>query len=263
MKNFISKLLNKPQAAKTFSSYIPKPLYPDDVFLVSYPKSGNTWVRFLLANILQQTSNNSVDFHTVQSIIPEVIRNDAFIQQLSRPRIMKSHAYNVSYPRTIYILRDGRDVYVSYYLYRQKTLPEGMSFKDFLSSATHYPCLWSEHVKFWLDFQKDTDNFLLVRYEDLISDTYQQLQRILNFISLNCDERLIQGAIEASSFSSMKNLEFERGRPYKSQEGAEVFVRRGAVGDWRNFFSSSEKEIFNRNEGNLLVELNYAQNLEW
>ena len=73
------------------TNWLPSTVYPDDVFIVSYPKSGNTWVRFLIANLLKQ-QNEEIDFYTVNRYVPEVGRHEEIIAGLKRPRIMKSHA---------------------------------------------------------------------------------------------------------------------------------------------------------------------------
>src|ERR1700719_1787779 len=65
-------------------------VFPDDIFLVSYPRSGNTWTRFLLGNLIHQ--GEPVTFSNVESRIPEIYFNrDRVLRHLSRPRVLKSH----------------------------------------------------------------------------------------------------------------------------------------------------------------------------
>lgn len=259
MRNIL-KRLNK-NILKS-SPYLPKVVYPDDVYLVSYPKSGNTWVRFLLANALNEDQELEIDFHNIQEIIPEVIRNNDFIDKAKRPRLIKSHGLNVSYPRVIYIIRDGRDVYTSYYYYRQNKLPQGTSFTDFLKSEKHYPSLWSDHVNFWLNQSKKSD-FLLVRYENLIMNPKEQLCRMLNFVGIELSESNIDRAIQLSSFENMRHVESEKGRPYKKLEDVNQFLRKGEIGNWKQLFKDEDKKIFNKKEGNALIQSGYTADLNW
>src|SRR6202047_4436661 len=65
-------------------------VFPDDIFLVSYPRSGNTWTRFLLGNLI--FSGGPVTFSNIESRIPEIYFNrDRAMRRLSRPRVLKSH----------------------------------------------------------------------------------------------------------------------------------------------------------------------------
>ena len=65
-------------------------VYPDDTFLVSYPKSGNTWVRFLLANLIHP--NETVGFANINRLLPAPgVLSKRFLKTLPRPRILKSH----------------------------------------------------------------------------------------------------------------------------------------------------------------------------
>src|SRR5258708_8153953 len=85
-------------------------VFPDDIFLVSYPRSGNTWARFLLGNLIYQ--DDPITFSNLESRIPEIYFNrDRFLRELPRPRMLKSHeCFQPHYPRVIYIVRDPRDV---------------------------------------------------------------------------------------------------------------------------------------------------------
>ena len=76
-------------------------VYPDDVFLVSYPRSGNTWTRFLLGNLISQ--NEPVTFSNIESRIPEIYFNpDRVLRALPRPRMLKSHeCFQPQYPDVI------------------------------------------------------------------------------------------------------------------------------------------------------------------
>ena len=45
-------------------------VYPDDTLVVSYPRSGNTWTRFLIANL--RYPNLEVDFTNIEKLIPDM-----------------------------------------------------------------------------------------------------------------------------------------------------------------------------------------------
>ena len=242
------------------SRWLPNTIYPDDVFLVSYPKSGNTWLRFLIANILKQ--HEEINFHTVHNCVPEVSEQEEIIDNLQRPRVMKSHApYIREYPKVIYLIRDGRDVYVSYYFHRLKQLPADYTFREFLMRQDHYPCTWGEHVSSWL-IKRSSYDFLIVKYEDLIADCVKQLRRITNFLSLEASEYQLKLAMKKSSFDNMRRLEFEKGRLYKDH-GPKIFMRKGKTGDWKNFFGKNEKTIFKSREGQPLITLGYESDDRW
>jgi len=262
MKTSLLSFIKSRVWGRRTNKWLPSKLYPDDVFIVSYPRSGNTWVRFLIANLLKQ-GDEVIDFYTSNKYIPEVGRHDEIIQSLNRPRVMKSHApYVRKYPRVIYVVRDGRDVYVSYYFYRLKHLPPGTTFKEFLKRRDHFPCLWGEHVSSWLFRKPSRQQILVVRYEDLACNCFEQLRRMADFIGLEAQEDQLRRAVEAASFENMRRLEFERGRPYRN-DSPDVFVRKGQPGNWKEFFGPEEKAIFKPREGHVLIKLGYETDDNW
>src|ERR1035438_4061948 len=93
---------------------------PDDVFILSFPKSGNTWTRFLIANLIYPET--PADFSNINRLIPDpeaMSKRD--LAKMPRPRIIKSHQYfDPRYPRIIFIVRDPRDVLLSTYHFQRK-----------------------------------------------------------------------------------------------------------------------------------------------
>lgn len=218
----------------------------------------------MIANIIKKKPEDLVDFHSVQKIVPEVIRNNEFIEQLDRPRVIKSHAIYTKYPKVIYLVRDGRDVYVSYYFYRLNKFTKEIAFYDFLKRQDHYPCLWGNHVESWLFSKNKVSNILVVKYEDILSDCRKELNRLIKFIGLEVTEEQIIDAIAASKFDNMRQLEKERGRPYKEEEkGPDIFMRQGKQGNWHDFFCIEEKRFFKSREGKILIKLGYEESDNW
>ena len=98
IRNIFHKIKKCFYENKTDVDWVPDSIKKDDTFVVSYPKSGNTWVRFLLANALYPDAK--VDFHTIHELIPEVGNEETRRSGLPRPRLFKSHApYQPAYPR--------------------------------------------------------------------------------------------------------------------------------------------------------------------
>src|ERR1700731_2715694 len=78
-------------------------IFPDDVSLVSFPKSGNTWVRFLTANLLHPETPAS--FANIHELVPAPEGTSKKIfDRTPRPRLIKSHTcFDPEYPKVVYI----------------------------------------------------------------------------------------------------------------------------------------------------------------
>jgi hypothetical protein len=239
------------------------PIRLDDVFLVSYPRSGSTWVRFLFANILSFEKRTPIDFFSVHRIVPdaEIREHREIARGLASPRIVKSHkAYTPDYPRVIYLLRDGRDVYVSYYDFLSKQGRFEGGFAEFVTSGDLPAGHWHDHVRSWLG-PEDQGDLLLVRYEDLLKDVRRETERMVRFVGLATAPGQLDYAVEKSSFLEMRRIEEEQGRPYGDSEYR--FVRRGVSGSWRDRFDESSKAAFKSYANNILLQLGYAETLDW
>jgi hypothetical protein len=100
--------------------------YPDDTFLASYAKSGNTWTRFLVASLLHP--GDPMTLVRADELIPSTTLTRRYLNSVPRPRILKSHfPFDPGYRRVIYIVRDPKDVVVSQYHFKIKRgiLPAG------------------------------------------------------------------------------------------------------------------------------------------
>ncbi|MGH9433271.1 MAG: sulfotransferase domain-containing protein, partial [Terriglobia bacterium] len=77
--------------------------FADDICLVAYPKSGNTWLRFLVGNLLHP--ENPVTFANIESIAPSIYHNpDHILRRIPRPRVLKSHeAFFSRHGKVVYI----------------------------------------------------------------------------------------------------------------------------------------------------------------
>src|ERR1700736_5647469 len=146
-------------------------VYPDDTFLVSFPRSGNTWTRFLVCNLIN--ADNPVTFAGLESRIPEIYDvPDRVLRAFPRPRIVKSHeCFDPRYKKVIYIVRDPRDVAVSNYHWELKlrSVKEGYPIEDFVPrwmAPEFWPRIgsWGDHVGSWLATRQGKEGFLLLRY---------------------------------------------------------------------------------------------------
>jgi hypothetical protein len=218
-------------------------VFPDDVFIVSYPKSGNTWSRFLIANLLHP--QEPANFANINRLIPDPealsVRE---LSQLPRPRILKSHQYfDPRYPKIIYIVRDPRDVVLSQYHFqiKRRVLNENYSLErfvtDFIAGITTPYGSWGENAGSWLATRHDKSGLLLVRYEDLITDAIHEMERIAVFLGVGAEPQLLARAVERSSAGQMRKLETDQAHMWSSTKDTRKdvpFVRTAAAGGWKS-----------------------------
>jgi hypothetical protein len=232
----------------------------NDIFLVSYPKSGNTWISFIIANLLKQKEDEIIDFHSVIQYVPELGKHDDILNSMSSRRVIKSHKlYSKNFHNVIYIVRDPRDVYVSYFHYLRKSLPADMDFSTFLRKRDIYPSRWNNHVESWLD---RPNLVLLIKYEDMLVDPFKETCKIAQILGIDLSEKdRINKAIESSSFEKMQKIEKSKGRPFLTQEAetkSSTFMRKGISGDWSNTLSSDDETFLLSEVGSLLARLGYT-----
>ena len=235
-----------------------------DVFLASFPKTGNTWLKFMLTHLL--TGEEAPDTLTTDRYVPSIGQH--FFSRRVIPsggRIIKTHErYRNCYHRAIFIVRDGRDVAVSYYSHVQRMRKMRMPFHEYLLTYLEGKIggfgAWHEHAKSWLDSGLTTDsNKIVVRYEDLLSRCAPELQRICDFLNIDASEQKIREVIAANEFQQMKRREARGGLGIVGGEkDGLTFVRKGTSGDWVNHFSDKDLRYFMELSGNVMKEFGYT-----
>jgi sulfotransferase family protein len=217
-------------------------VFPDDTFLVSYPKSGNTWVRFLLANLMYP--NETVGFANINRLLPAPgVSSRRFLRSLPRPRILKSHEpFDVRFRKVVYLVRDPRDVAVSEYHFdlKKRYINSSVSLeqfvKRFIAGETSSYGSWWEHAASWIAARHGNPAFLLVRYEDLLADSIGETGKIAEFLGIQTGPERLQAAVERSSADRMRKLEQQQSDKWTGTKNTRKeipFVRAATSGGWK------------------------------
>lgn len=250
-------------------------VFPDDLFIVSYPRSGNNWTRFLIGNLIRP--DDPVTFANLERRVPEIYFNpDRRLRALPRPRVFKSHeAFEPHYPHTLCVVRDPRDVVVSNYHHNQKAgnISADCKIEDFvpmfLAGEFDKKCgTWGDHVTSWLATRKDHSGFLLVRYEDLKADPLTELSRISRFLEtsgfrgIDGSARNLNRVIDLSSADRMRALEKTQGEAWTRTHASRankpyLAVRAALAGGWRSALPPHSVEQIEAQYGTLMKELGY------
>jgi Sulfotransferase domain len=242
------------------------PVFPDDTFIVSYPKSGNTWTRFLIANLVYP--EKSPDFRNINYLLPDPeALSKRRLAALQRPRIIKTHQYfHPAYRKIIFVVRDPRDVAVSLYYFhlKMRDYREGHAMdqhvKGFVSNVNPLYGTWGENVASWLATRGNDTNFLLLRYEDMLESPARELQRIADFLHIEKTPAQLAAAVERSSADNMRKLERLQALDWSSTKDTRQdipFVRSAKSGDWRTELPESCVFEIERAWGDIMQRLDY------
>jgi hypothetical protein len=246
------------------------------IWLASYPKSGNTWLRSFLVNYLNKRTSN-FDLNLVEQIqkfpnlkffdefnvnfnkFPEIVKNWIHMQELINLKneftYLKTHNALCTinnYPFTnklntigfIYLVRDPRDVVLSYSYHLNKSIEFTFNLmkQNSFGEVTHQGNSinevmigsWAEHYKSWKNYSSVKK--IIIKYEDLILNTYETFFKIINYLNkingLTIDREMINKSIKNTEFLKLQNLEKKFGFKEKKKEG--VFFRKGKSGNWKN-----------------------------
>ncbi len=253
------------------------------IYVIGYPKPGNTWVARLLSDLLDSPieagddavnqADNDKEFRGDYSIVK------GHYSRSSRPEYISNNS------KIIYVVRDFRDVLISGFFFCHNNFPEKkilIKSNEFFSSfykiyfyhqlrrmtkkwVSHELTVirnyiyrspkntvgsWSDHVKYWTA----QPNISVVRYEDLLHNPIESIDGILSGIDVTHHHASIGETIERQSFSNRKD-NFLR----SDDEVNHKFLRKGGSGDWKRFLNSQAIKRIEDTHGRVMRGLGYTK----
>ncbi|CAH1244935.1 SULT2B1 [Branchiostoma lanceolatum] len=242
------------EAMKTFE------IRDDDVVILSSLKSGTNWMLEIVSNILggknESASPVGPEFSELELWPP---KKTTLLHRAAREAISSADDNPYAIPtgtarpgsskyqglvKVIVIMRNPKDVCVSFYYYLQKTLhlktPESWEqhSKDFLDGKIIFGDYF-DHVLGWWQM-KDDPHFLFMKYEDLKKDFRSSVKTIAAFLEKELTDEDLDRLLTSYSVESMRKT------LAKSNGWRKNIVRKGVVGDWKNHFSAEESAKFDQ-----------------
>ncbi|XP_071445162.1 sulfotransferase 1C4-like [Hetaerina americana] len=251
-------------------------VHPDDTWVVSYPRTGSTWTQelvWLLGNNLNYEAASQIPQHIRAPLleISAVMSNEEdilgylntygnsvdIVGMLPSPRFIKSHLawhllpkqMETVKPKIIYVARNPKDMCVSYYHYCSLIhRMNGGYFEEFcdlfLRGRTPMGPFWDHVLRFWE--KRHEPNILFLKYEDLKKDLQKEIKKVAKFMEKSLSEDEISKLEDYLSFGSMQKnpavnlaplMSNLRGEDYMGAKNRPNFIRKGKVGDWKNYMS--------------------------
>ena len=234
-----------------------------DLMKVGFPKSGNTWVHFLMANTVVRAAGRSDDVHfrNLKKWVggseapPSTPPVDGFPTMIGHHHERHAATYLNDDTEVVYIVRHPGDVMESFYDWRQNRwvdLNPG-TFSEFIRSENGVKA-WVRHVKSWQDRWD-----VLIQFEDLKDDPGSQLRKIWDAAEKDIDESTIQYAVEQSSFSTMQRMEEKHGRDRKAGGNPDYsFMRKGESDAGEAYFDDDDRRYLRNAAGDVMEMLGYS-----
>jgi len=237
-----------------------------DVVVVSFGKSGRTWLRVMVSRLYQQVHDLPEDimigfdnFHNLDRRVPRIFfTHDNYIADYTGNTDTKADFHG---RKVVLLMRDPRDVAVSqFFQWKFRMRPEKKALNDYPehdSDCSAFDFVMHEggglpkiirFMNLWAREMARIDALELVRYEDMRADPHAVLRRLAEFLDVPAEQAHIDDAVAYASYENMKKMEagagfrMSGGRMMPGDRGNpdSYKVRRGKVGGYRDYFDDAE-----------------------
>ncbi|XP_043695558.1 cytosolic sulfotransferase 15-like [Telopea speciosissima] len=236
----------------------------DDLFLITSPKSGTTWLKALAFTIVNRNKYSSFNHPLLTTNPHELVpylEVDLFMNNqnpdltsFSSPRLFCSHLPCISLPNSIkqlgckqvYLCRNPRDSFISLWHFTNKLRPQTLGtlsldeeFDRFCRGVCVNGPFWDHVLGYWKQSLERPDTVLFLKFEEMKTQPSVQVRKLAKFLGfpfteVEEKEGLVEEILRLCSFDHLSNLDVNKNG--KTVFGVEnnAFFRRGEVGDWVN-----------------------------
>ncbi|MBI5463215.1 MAG: sulfotransferase domain-containing protein [Gammaproteobacteria bacterium] len=240
----------------------------DDIWLASYPRSGSHFARFILvsARHFLRYGGFPADLSGMKTI-PDVHGGRLEFAEAA-PRIIKTHfPFDPRYKRVIHLIRDPRDVIVSYFHYSQglphlflEPVSGELSLAEFADLFLHgkvWPCGIRRHTSTYIE-QSANIEYTRIRYEDLLTEPRQEYPRLLKAADIYLPDDVLEALIAHTSFDNMRRLHTpESARAGLVESNPVHILRRGISGQHAQLLHDQVREHLDARLADYLATLHY------
>jgi|TARA_Y100000389_G_scaffold198718_1_gene235736 hypothetical protein len=280
------------------------------IWLASYPKSGNTWLRSMISALmyskdglfnfnllshikqfpsksyLKNFTNNFGNFNEVKKYF---VSAQEFLNLDNKVKFLKTHHINCKIGEhnftnrkntlaTIYVVRDPRNLVSSISNHMSLSLEDSKDFllkpKLIVGSTNKQKKIdendlkiligtWAEHYKFW---KYNNENFLIIKYEDLVNDVFYELNKIIKFlekfVSVESNDNKIQNIINTTGFEFLKKLEKKGNFNENATDEFGIhkeFFHLGPGNKWQDILDKKIVDEIEKKLSKEMVELGYLK----
>lgn len=237
-------------------------------FLCSFQKSGRTWLRFLIANYLNDyyALGYNINFQNIYDILPaynqfdDILSSNKKSKKYKYPLILLTHrTYNKALFKSknvIFLVRSPFDVMVSYFFHNKKhhTRYDG-EIHSFIREPSIGIKKWINYINSWSEYIL-LSNSIVISYEEMHKSLDLVLIRLFKSLKIPINKNTLINAIEKSSITNMREVEKKnkiKNHKYNMNDPEALRMRKGKIDGYKNYLNDDDIEFILENCNHLLT----------
>ena len=273
-------------------------------WIASYPKSGNTWMKLFLKSYFSSEKKSfsinsksddffnvetfpvskkfnelNIDYKNFTNIAKNWINMQSLINLNNKNNYIKTHnamcsinnhdfTDNENTLGAIYIVRDPRDIAVSYSAFLDLKLDETINFmlspscyeEDIFENVRYKKSImgnWAYHYNSWKNY--NSREVIIIKYEDMLNDPKMTFLKVLTFLNkidnIKINKQKMAKAIDQTTFKNLQELEEKEG--FDENPSNKSFFRKGKEGEWKKILDKDQQQRIEKEFKNEMKELGY------